>query len=65
MKEEKNDFYRLQVDKSLQGSLRSIASARGIAVRDLASQVLRRFVDARLLLLTEIAKNNEEEGKKQ
>lgn len=65
MKTEKEcAFYRVQVDKSLQNSLRSIASARNIPVRDLTTQVLKRFVDARTALLLEIAKNNNEEEKK-
>ena len=58
-------FYLAQVDRDLRKPLSTIASAMDVEVRTLTSQILRRFVSARLQLLENLAKNNGEEQKTQ
>lgn len=60
--QEKTEYYKAEVDKSLRNPLMSIARAKGLEVRTLVSQVLRRFVAAREQLLIDLAKNNNTEG---
>lgn len=59
-----NTYYKGEIDRTLKAPLMAIASARGIEVRLLVSQVLRNFVRAREELIQGIAKNNLKEGEK-
>jgi hypothetical protein len=57
------EFYRGEIEKSLQQPLKTLAAGKKLEVRQLVSQVLSDFVSRRQQLLLDIAKNNEIENK--
>lgn len=58
-KNSETEFYMAEVSRDLRQPLMSIAAAKGIEVRQLVTQVLRNFVNARIELLQAISDNGE------
>jgi fructose-1,6-bisphosphatase/sedoheptulose 1,7-bisphosphatase-like protein len=60
MKTETKNFSRIQVAPSLKDNLKAVAASKHITLRSLTEQVLNRFIESRMQLLSEIAQNDKE-----